>query len=317
MLAFQFVSSAKMFYPDSTMLSSWEQPRTHRPLRKLSDRVRGWLDRFGSVVSLLIWMNVAVFVVQTIWQVGQRVGPAEITLFDRLFALSAPQLIRGFVWQPFTYMFLHADIWHILINMLLLWFLGREVEYFLGPRCFTRLYLMCGLAGAALWLAFNFRSDVPVLGASAAVLGCAIAFATLFPDREITLLLFFVLPIRMRARYLALIAVAVDAIPLLQRTQSNVAHLAHLGGMIIGYLYIKELGYGRMPVWLDRLHRAGRAFRPHRQPRKEEKLTREEFISQQVDPILDKIAREGMQSLTQRERKILESAKDQLQQNQR
>jgi membrane associated rhomboid family serine protease len=300
-----------MFYSDVGMLDSWDQTGVRRPLRRLSGSVRDWLDRFGSVVSVLVWLNVVVFVAQLLAGIA-----TDRPFVDWLFALSGQQLARGFIWQPLTYMFLHADVWHILINMLLLWFFGREVEYFLGPRCFTRLYLMCGLAGAGLWLLFNFHSAVPVIGASAAVLGCVIAFATLFPNREITLLVFFVLPVTMKARYLALIAVALDLVPLLQQTQSGVAHLAHIGGMILGYLYVKELGYGPMPAWLDWVHRAGRGMRPRRRPRAEA-MSREEFISKEVDPILDKIAREGMQSLTRRERKILESAKDLMQNRQR
>jgi membrane associated rhomboid family serine protease len=213
-------------------------------------------------------------------------------------------------------MFLHYDIWHILVNMLFLWFFGKEVEYFIGPKHVTRLYLGAGIAGAAFWLLFNFTSAASVLGASAAVLGCVIAFATLFPDRDVTLLVFFVLPVTLRAKYLALIVIAFDIVPLLHGTATSVAHLAHLGGAAFGYVYIKQLGYGTTPRWLLWLQDiTGRMkSRPLPTPRN---MSSEEFIREQVDPILDKIAREGMQSLTRRERKILESAKDLMQKRQR
>jgi membrane associated rhomboid family serine protease len=292
------------------MLGSWDQPKVRGPLNRFSGSVRNWLGRFGSVVSLIIFINVVVFVVQfAFWAFGWPV-------VDWLFALSAQQLRRGFIWQPLTYMFLHGDVWHILINMLILWFFGREVEYFIGQKHFTRLYLWGGVVGAALWLAFNFNSTLPVVGASAAVLACVIAFATLFPNRDVTLLVFFVLPVTMKAKYLALIAIALDVFPLLSHAATNVAHLAHLGGAALGYVYIKHLGYGATPRWLHWFESFGRRLRPRPRPKPPE-LSPEEFMREVIDPILDKIAREGMHSLTRRERKILESAKDLMQQQQR
>jgi membrane associated rhomboid family serine protease len=283
--------------------------------------MRDLLSRVGSVVQLLLWINVIVFLLQVLCgALRLYVEPAHarqgMTVMEHLFALSGEGLRRWFLWQPLTYMFLHSGLLHILINLLILWFIGREVEYFLGPKAFTRLYLYCGLLGAALWLAFNFRAPAYVLGASAAVLGTVIAFATLFPNREITFLLFFVLPISMKAKYIALILVAFDLIPVVQQAPGNIAHLAHLGGMFMGYLYVKHLGYGPTPRWLLAVQTIGRAVRPRRRPAPRE-LSPEEFIRQEVDPILEKIAREGMKSLTRRERKILESAKDLMAKRQR
>src|SRR5204862_2687316 len=104
------------------MLGSGKQSRMGDARDRLTGSMRGWLGRFGSVTHLLIWSTAAVFIVQIIalmfrWNV-----------MEDLFALSATQLRRGFVWQPVTYMFLHADLWHILFNLLFLWFFGREVE---------------------------------------------------------------------------------------------------------------------------------------------------------------------------------------------
>jgi membrane associated rhomboid family serine protease len=278
------------------------------PLDRFSGSVRGWFGRFGSVVQVILWITGGVFLFQL------TCSALQVRLFEQLFALSGPELRRGFIWQPLTYMFLHdtGNLLHILFNLLFLWFFGREVEYFIGPKFFTRLYLLGGLVGAALWLAFNFQSTTYLLGASAAVLACVIAFATLFPDREVTLLVFFVLPVTLKAKYLALVAIAFDVVPLLSRSHTDVAHLAHLGGAALGYLYIKQLGYGATPRWMLWFQGIGEKFRPRQRPVPRPQ-TREEFISQEVDPILDKIAREGIQSLTRRERKILESAKDLMQ----
>ena len=292
------------------MLGSSNQRSVHGPFERFSGSFRDLVERFGSVIQFIIVLNVVVFFFQ---QIGNAV---KLPYLEQFLALSADGLRRGFLWQPLTYMFLHYDIWHILVNMLFLWFFGKEVEYFIGPKHITRLYLGAGLAGAALWLLFNFTSAATVLGASAAVLGCVIAFATLFPDRDVTLLVFFVLPVTLRAKYLALIAIAFDVVPLLHGAATNVAHLAHLGGAAFGYLYIKQLGYGTTPKWLLWLQDITGRMKPRPRPTPRN-MSPEEFIREQVDPILDKIAREGMQSLTRRERKILESAKDLMQKRQR
>ncbi len=283
------------------------------------------VGRFGSVTQLIIWTCIGVFLLQLI---GQKAG---LPLIDALFALRAEGgVLRGMVWQLLTYMFLHGGLWHILINLLILWFIGREVEYFIGPKYFTRLFLLGGLFGALLWLVFNLDSRVPVVGASAGVLACVIAFATLFPDRELTFLLWFIIPVRIKAKYLALILVAFDVVPLLQGAQSNIAHLAHLGGAAFGYIYIKQLGYGQAPGWLRALLGIGTALKPRprqpagpgsrpARPRKgsARDLSPEAYIKEQVDPILEKISREGMQSLTAAERRILDSAQELLKKRQR
>ena len=291
------------------MLGSWHESKPQGPLQRFSGSFRDLFARVGSVVQLIIWVNVIVFFIQLIC------GAVNFPYFERFLALSANGIRRGYVWQLVTYMFLHEGPWHILINLFVLWFFGREVEYFIGPKPFTRLYFAAGIAGALLWLAFNFQTMGVVIGASAAVLGCVIAFATLFPNREVTLLVFFVLPVTMKAKYLALIAVAIDVVPLLQQTNIGVAHLAHLGGAALGYLYIKQLGYGQTPRWLLWLQDISARLKPRRRPPRE--LSPEQYMQEQVDPILDKIAQEGMQSLTRRERKILESARDLMQKQQR
>lgn len=300
------------------MLDSWDQPTVGRPFRRFSSSFRGLMGRFGSVVEILIVINVVVFFLQLICEA------VRFPYFRQYLELSAGGLRHGFAWQLVTYMFLHDGIWHILINLFLLWFFGREVEYFIGPKSFTRLYFASGIAGAVLWLAFNYTPiDLggtliypTVVGASAAVLGCVIAFATLFPDRDVTLLLFFILPVSIRAKYLAIIAVAFDVVPLLQGTETHVAHLAHIGGAAFGYVYIKQLGYGTTPRWLLWMQNMVARVKPRPRPTPRS-MSSEEFMQEEIDPILDKIAREGMQSLTRRERKILESAKDLMQKRRR
>ena len=292
------------------MLGSWKEPRAWPRRSWFADSFRGWLGRLGSVTEAILWINVAVFLIQLLC------GALHFRQFEEWLALSGTGVMRGFLWQPLTYLFLHGGLWHLLINLLVLWFFGREVEFFIGPRAFCRLYLWGGLAGAALWLAFHLHSPVPVIGASGAVLACVVAFATLFPEREVTFLLFFIVPFTLKAKYLALIAIALDIAPLLSGTETNIAHLAHLGGAALGYLYIKGLGYGATPRWLAWCQQLRQLARPRRQaPPRPQSVA--DYIQQEIDPILDKISREGMQSLTRRERKILESARDLMDKHQR
>jgi membrane associated rhomboid family serine protease len=316
-----------------------------------------WLTPPSPIIARLLILNAAIFVLQVLIWVAA--GPEGHRLWvSRIFALSSDGLRSFMVWQVITYMFLHAptDILHILFNSLFLWMFGRDVEYELGPRRFLWLYLAGGVFGGLLWVTFNMHSPIPVLGASAAVWAVCIAFATIWPDRPITL--FFILT--MRAKYWAMIALAIAVYYTLMHS-SLVAHLAHLGGMVFGFLYIKWCGYGRMPLWmalLQRLLGGGRKRRPspndefhssrpgvpynhpyrsldeetenrpapkrgvlsrmlspRPRPAEPEDLDKDEYIRREIDPILDKIAKHGMQSLTRRERAILESARDKIDKN--
>ena len=300
------------------MRHTWHPSQVGRGRARFADSFRGWFGHFNSATHFIVWLTAIVFIGQLVcdlfrWEMISDYG-TPVSALSFLFGLNGERLAHGFIWQPMTYMLLHDGIWHILINLIMLWVFGREVEYFIGPKAFSRLYIFAGLLGGALWLAFNFTNNSPLVGASAAVLGCVIAFATLFPERELTFLVFFVLPVTLRAKYIALIAIAFDVAPLLTHQTTNVAHLAHLGGAAVGYVYIKSLGYGAPPRWLIWL----RNLTPRRYPKpKPAAMTREQFIRNEIDPILDKISREGIQSLTRQERKILESAKDLMQKQQR
>lgn len=298
------------------MFESWEQPRARGPLGRLANVFGRWMERVGSVVRLLVWTNIILLVVELIF-VALR-----LPQFDRLFALSGPQVMRGFVWQPFTYVFLHntgravsifffdgvpEGLVLLVLDLFILWALGREIENFIGSGPFFRLYVLSGMTGGLLWLVFNLRWWGYAIGAPVAALGCIAAYGTLFPERELTLILIFI-PVQLKAKYIAWIAAGLAVLPLVLYGVTNVSYIA---GMAFGYLYIKWLGHGATPRWLlwlqdmkGRLKPRGRSARGQ---------SSEDFMREEIDPILDKIAREGMQSLTRRERKLLESAKSLMQ----
>ena len=169
--------------------------------------------------------------------------------FTQYLSLTPRSLVESFfIWQPLTYMFLHSDsVFHVLLNMISLWFFGSELEYRWGSRSFLNYYFVCGL-GAAFVYIFGvvlvglvqgnppLAYSIPVLGASGAVFGTLLAYGILFGDRIIYF--FGVFP--MQARMFILIIGVIEVISLINGRlgASPVANLAHLGGLITGYVYL-------------------------------------------------------------------------------
>jgi membrane associated rhomboid family serine protease len=180
-------------------------------------------------VKRLIVASVICFVAQAIG--GRRV--------DLTFSLVPALAVSHFyVWQFATYIFLHANLIHLLFNMFVLWMFGPEVEYVLGTKRFTRFYFICGI-GAGLCSALFYSPYAVIMGASGAIFGLMVAFGMLFPERVITLLLFFVLPVNMKAKHLVLIFAGIELLFVISNVRGDfVAHFAHLGGALCGYLYM-------------------------------------------------------------------------------
>lgn len=275
-----------------------------------------------SVTVILIAVNIAIYVLQLL--LGGFTGSGGRFVNDYL-ALSKSGITQGYVWQLLTFQFLHAGPWpwHLLFNCLGLYFFGREVEHALGRRTFTKLYFLGGFAGGILFLVvswvFHGRMESAVVGASAGVSGILAAFAVLFPMRQITILVMFVIPVSLKAKYL-LWGMAILSLYGTLAPFSQVAHAAHLGGLLAGYCYL------RWGMQAESMFMAKRARKPRFRPRElvkvsggqpwtrpkgggEEEVPPAEFISREVDPILDKISAHGIHSLTPEERQILEAAR--------
>lgn len=278
-------------------------------------------SRWSATVILLI-VNTIAFVAQSALQ---YYAPALDEKTRQYFYLSTAGLAHGFVWQLVTFQFLHGGFWHLAFNLLVLYFFGRAVEAALGPTRFLKLYFMSGVVGGLfqMLLAWVLPAHFggAVVGASAGIFGLVAAFATLFPEQELTLLLFLIIPISMRARTLLWLSIGVALFGILVPTE-NVAHAAHLGGIFAGWAYIFWIVQGRLgskwsavrvlprrPRELVRATSVKRALWHSQKNAEPDDLPPAEFISQQVDPILDKISAHGIQSLTERERKILEAAR--------
>jgi membrane associated rhomboid family serine protease len=189
---------------------------------------------FPPGVKWLISANVAIYILQLLFVDSTLAGKPILLWFN----LSPSDVLpRGEIWQLVTYMFLHASITHILFNMLTLWMFGAAVEQTWGTRRFLQFYFICGIgAGICVVLAnLVFGTDQRTIGASGAIYGVLLAFGMLFPETEI--LLMFLFPIK--AKYAVMIFGAIAFLGSLQGG-GTVSNLAHLGGMLVGYLYIRQ-----------------------------------------------------------------------------
>lgn len=186
-------------------------------------------------IKLLIFVNIGAFLLTLIVpDVIFRLGVVPRQVFEQLA-----------IWQPVTYMFLHGDIFHILFNMLLLWMFGTELERTWGTRFFTKYYFVTGVGAALTSMVWSISPlpfaasmyDSVMIGASGAVYGVLLAYGLYFPHRPIYM--YFVFPIP--ARYFVMIMGAIAFLSSVGSGGSGVAHTAHLGGLAVGYLYLKGL----------------------------------------------------------------------------
>lgn len=281
-----------------------------------------------SVTTMLLVAYVAVFILEVLASpYPGRLVPFNEFIYDH-FALSLEGLRHGWVWQLITYQFMHGGVMHLLGNGLAIYFFGREMEAVLGWRRYLVLLFgsgvfggICQMLAALVWPGYFGGA---VIGASAGAFGLVAAYATMYPDRELYLLLFYVIPVRLRAKTLLIIS-AVIALLGFMFSQSvlggGIAHVAHLGGMFAGIFYVRQVMEGRWfhfhfrnPLRRSRPRpmvtaQAGGKKSWGGSPEIPVDETDEAYMQKEVDPILDKITAHGIHSLTARERKILENAR--------
>ncbi len=245
---------------------------------------------FSGAVRILIIINICVFVL---------IHLVRNVPWFRLFAL-VPSLVfsRFMIWQLATYLFLHAGLWHLVLNMLMLWLFGSVLEGAWGSKKFLFFYFFTGIGAGLCSFIFAFQSPNPVLGASGAIFGLLVAYAVMFPESII--LLFFIFPMKMK--HAAIVLAGINLLGALSSPGSGVAYIAHLGGGVFGYLYLKS-------EWLQRqmsgfnLSNLKDSFARKRAFKKQNEINE---LNRQVDMILDKISKHGMDSITPKERKILQ-----------
>lgn len=241
------------------------------------------------VVKWLLWGTVAVFPVQVL--LNELTGYS----FTYLFGLSAVGLSYHYYWQLLTYIFLHGSLTHIILNMMVLFFMGPETERRMGGLHFLILYLLSGILGGLGW-AIMQTGGQPCVGASGAIFGVLGAFAALYPKRIVTVFLFFILPISMRAWVLVLSLAMMELLFLITMPGGVIANGVHLGGLAVGYMYASIVfgtGFG-----LFRSISKG-MYQSHRKRSACNDAGR-------LDELLDKISNQGINSLSKKEREWLQ-----------
>ncbi len=288
----------------------------------------GGFSFFPPVIKNLIIINVIVFLIQML---GRQVMMGNgLTLADELikyFALIPINFpyAHFYPWQLITYQFMHGGFMHIALNMFALWMFGIEIENIWGSKKFLTFYLMCGVVAGIFQLVFPplFNEPLaPTIGASGAIFGVLIAFGMIFPNRYI--FLWFLIPIK--AKYFIAFFVIIEffSIP----NGGDIAHLAHLGGALAGFIYImldsKSIKLRKNPfsglpssgggtkIFGNLKNTTGFFNKDKKEEAEDAKYyevkdeTNDEPIDQEeIDRILDKISRSGYQNLTSREKKIL------------
>ena len=203
-----------------------------------------WRSFITPGVKLLVLTCTAVFTVQTLVLLIGGNGPYNWVI--KWFALIPGAVTHLFrIWQPFTYIFLHAGLFHILINMLMLWMFGRDLELIWGKRRFLNFFVLCGVGAGVIELLVKTipiffgrePSLIPTIGASGAIFGILMANAVLFPDRRIWLI---PLPVTIPMRPYVAVMAAIEFFGTLGAGGDNVAHICHLGGMLVAYLYLRR-----------------------------------------------------------------------------
>lgn len=285
----------------------------------------GLVFRLSATVWIIV-VNFAVFAMQLIFPLATAGGGRDGVFLEDYLALHPAALLHGAVWQLLTFQFLHGGIGHLSLNCLTLYLFGRPLEQDWGKRRFLWLYFGAGVGGGLLQaicgLLFPGHFGLaPTLGASAGVFGLVAAFAWQRWDEPLNLLVAFVLPVTIKAKWLLAVETALALLGLLRPDQ--IAHAAHLGGILVGVALARAMEKG---LWQERPRAISRVMphrpsplrvepatvaSPTRSPRSASRPDQDaDFISREVDPILEKISAHGIQSLTAEERRVLERARD-------
>jgi membrane associated rhomboid family serine protease len=267
--------------------------------RKASRFTRSWAPPPRIVLFSLLGLNAAAFIVQLVLLSWNQ------PFVQEYLALSDRGINDAYAWQFFTAPLLHNNIWHFAADMLVLYFIGRDVEAIIGQRQFLFLYLF-GAFGGELGHLFLMPSDSVLFAASGGVAAIFVAYATILPELEVTTLLLFMVPVRLKIRRLAQIAL-IGAVALVLFSRSDaVGHSAFIGGAIAGWLYANLLGFGRTSL-LQRIFRQRRLEAARLQS-----MGADQFVAEEIDPLLEKISQRGLASLSRRERRLLEQAREKM-----
>jgi len=218
--------------------------------------------QLSRMVKYLIVANVAVFIWQTL---AGLVGGLEIV---QIFGLVPVLVVKKlFLWQLVTYLFLHGGFFHIFFNMFALWMFGSELERVWGEKAFLRYYFVTGIGAGIVSVAVDPFSPIPTIGASGAIYGILLAYGMMFPNRYVYL--YFLFPVKVK--YFVAVIGGIAFFSALGTSGTTIAHFAHLGGMLFGFLYLKgflSLGRIRQAYFRWKLKRMRSKFKVYEKDRR-------------------------------------------------
>ena len=240
---------------------------------------------FTNAIKQLLLANLLLFIFRNVAQ-------NQFDLAD-IFGLS-PSNFWPMIWQPFTYMFIHGDFFHLFMNMFVLWMFGSEMESIWGKNEFLKYYFITGIGSGLIWTLFNLDNPYSVLiGASGSIYGLLLAYGMMFPDRKI--LIYFLFPIKVK--YFVVILGAISFFSAMGSGGSNISHLTHLSGMIVGLIYIKfPKKFPSIKTYFN--SKIIQINNQQKQKSRENNLR----VQRDIDVLLDKIQKEGFESLTDKEK---------------
>ena len=205
-------------------------------------------DYFPPAIKTICIACVSVFVLQELSALLFPQGGARF--WQTWFGLVPYAVVFGFrIWQPFTYLFLHSGIMHILLNLLYLAMFGKDLEHMWGKRKFYVYYFLCGVGAGIINVIVKLILDphglgsawVPTIGASGAIFGVLLAAAVVMPHRQVWV---FPLPVTVSMRVFVIVMGAIEFFSTIGVSGDNVSHVCHLGGMLVGYIYLRRGSYG-------------------------------------------------------------------------
>ena len=275
----------------------------------------------GTVLNKLIYINVGVFLLFSILGVFSFMFQFDLSpILNRLYLPAENSKLLRQPWAFITYMFLHNGFLHLLFNMVWLHFAGKIFLQYLSPKQLLSTYILGGISGGLLFIiAYNYipalaiyTQNAQALGASAAVLAIIVAIATYTPNYSVRFPFIGIV----KLKHIAIFSVALDVLSIPKGNAGG--HIAHLGGALFGYLYIKQLQKGNdfsigLTTWLNSL---SNLFKPksklktvHKRPKTDKQFNTEKSAQQKaVDLVLEKISKSGYESLSKEEKETLFSA---------
>jgi len=269
----------------------------------------GLFSNIPPVVRQLLILNVFVFLITAL------MGNQTRNQINYLFGL-VPALVvgKGMIWQLVTYMFLHGSFSHVFFNMFGLLIFGSDLERDWGSRAFLKYYMVTGIGAGVINVMAGYvfgGTSIPTIGASGAVFGLLLAFGLAYPFRQIYLMFMFPIP----ARTFVVLYAMLELFMGLSNPHGGVARFAHLGGMLVGFLYLRQgrlLGSWRRVAGQAFSQRGKTGARPRPKGHRDPVVSPEEERRRksEMERILEKISSEGMGSLTSEEKRTLKESAD-------